>query len=151
MSTNLYFNDETTRIGNSNLYIGNQWSVVSKDVKDNNIEYNLNMSCLEFPKNKNITYKQIKWEDDSKQDIFKDLKEGIAFITEATEKNKKILINCQVGKSRSATMLIAYIMTTKKMAYANALELVKSFRPIICPNKGFEKQLLEYENTLFTE
>ena len=47
--------------------------------------------------------------------------------------------------SRSATLVLAYLMKTKKWPLARAIEEVKSKRPIICPNEGFINQLQLFE------
>ena len=50
------------------------------------------------------------------------------------EGNEKILVNCMIGSSRSATIVIAYIMWKQKMKYEDAFNFVKSKRKIINPN-----------------
>ncbi len=59
-----------------------------------------------------------------------------------------VLIHCAAGVSRSTTMLTAYLMKHKKMSLIAALCLVKKNRPIIYPNRGFFKQLIELEHEL---
>ena len=47
--------------------------------------------------------------------------------------------------SRSTTLVLAYLMKSKKWSLARALDEVKAKRPIICPNEGFINQLELYE------
>ncbi len=54
-----------------------------------------------------------------------------------------------MGKSRSATIVIAYIMNRMKYTYEEAYKLVKSARSIIFPNMGFVKQLKQYNAILY--
>lgn len=61
----------------------------------------------------------------------------------------KVLVHCLAGMSRSATLCIAYLMKYKEMTLIDAHDLVKRKRPIIRPNTGFWKQLIEYEKRLF--
>ena len=49
--------------------------------------------------------------------------------------------HCAAGVSRSASILIAYLMREKKMKYQEAHDFVKSKRSIIIPNSGFVQQL----------
>ena len=64
------------------------------------------------------------------------------------EGNEKILVNCMIGSSRSATIVIAYIMWKQKMKYEDAFNFVKSKRKIINPNYGFKEQLRIFEDLL---
>ncbi len=52
------------------------------------------------------------------------------------------------GASRSATIVIAYLMWNKKWKFEQALNYVKLKRPIICPNDGFLKQLKMFDKLL---
>ena len=49
------------------------------------------------------------------------------------------------GVSRSASIVIAYLISKHKMTYEEAFHLVREKRPEIDPNAGFRKKLLEYE------
>ena len=41
-----------------------------------------------------------------------------------------VLVHCRAGKSRSATIIIAYLMKKYNMTFEKAYNLVKSKRPI---------------------
>jgi len=66
------------------------------------------------------------------------------FIEEAL-KSGKVLVHCAAGKSRSATVVIAYVMYKLKLGYFDAFRMVQAKRPIICPNEGFREQLQLFE------
>ena len=51
------------------------------------------------------------------------------------------------GASRSATIVIAYLMWAKKMSFNDAFNFVKGKRLII-PNLGFKQQLEMFEKLL---
>ena len=61
---------------------------------------------------------------------------------------EKILVHCMAGASRSATIVIAYLMWTQKMDYEKAIQFVKDKRFIVFPNYGFRKQLKQFEKLL---
>ena len=46
-----------------------------------------------------------------------------------------------MGISRSATVLIAYLMKTRNLSPEEAMEKVRAIRPFICPNLSFRLQL----------
>lgn len=58
-------------------------------------------------------------------------------------RNGRILVHCNAGVSRSASVCIAYLMVIQNMSFDLAYNLVKSKRECIQPNTGFKKQLKE--------
>ena len=58
------------------------------------------------------------------------------------------MVHCYAGVSRSATIIIAYLMQEKRLTFVEALKYVRRRRPIVCPNFGFQKQLLDFEKNL---
>uniref|UniRef100_A0A4W6C2S4 Dual specificity protein phosphatase n=1 Tax=Lates calcarifer TaxID=8187 RepID=A0A4W6C2S4_LATCA len=59
----------------------------------------------------------------------------------------KLLVHCVMGRSRSATLFLAYLMICENMTVVDAIEHVKKCRRII-PNWGFLKQLRELDMQL---
>jgi hypothetical protein len=46
------------------------------------------------------------------------------------------------GVSRSTTLVVAYLMERCHLSLQKACTMVKSIRPVVCPNSGFIRQLL---------
>ena len=65
------------------------------------------------------------------------------------DKSSRVLVFCTAGRSRSASVLLAYLMIKRKMILLDAMELIKEKRPWIQPNAGFVSVLMELENELF--
>ena len=74
--------------------------------------------------------------------------DAFQFFDEAKENNSTIFVHCQMGKSRSSSFVIAYIMKSLKMSFEDAYKLVKNARKLVFPNLGFVRQLREYGKTL---
>ena len=90
-------------------------------------------------------YLTLPIEDNEKQNISKYFCAAFDFI----ENSSVVYIHCTMGVSRSPTILISYLMRKEKIKLKEAMIFVKSKRLCVCPNKNFEKQLLDYENLLF--
>lgn len=52
-----------------------------------------------------------------------------------------VLVHCTMGMSRSAAVVIAYVMCAQRCAYDDAFALVRRVRPWVQPNAGFVAQL----------
>ena len=61
---------------------------------------------------------------------------------------EKVFVHCAAGESRSATIVIAYIMWKKKLTFDKAYKFVKEKRSRIYPNFGFRQQLQMFEKLL---
>lgn len=67
---------------------------------------------------------------------------------EAHQCGRGVLVHCQAGVSRSATIVIAYLMKHTLMTMTDAYKYVRSRRPVVSPNLNFMGQLLEFERDL---
>ncbi|XP_046974194.1 dual specificity protein phosphatase MPK-4-like [Vanessa cardui] len=66
-----------------------------------------------------------------------------AFIEEGLQKGN-VLVHCHFGVSRSATIVIAFIMAKYKLTFEQAYAFVRQRRRFINPNPGFVNQLKQY-------
>jgi len=62
--------------------------------------------------------------------------------------NGRLLVHCQVGVSRSATLAIAHVMKTQHLRFYEAFCEVRSRRPQVLPNIGFASQLQRFERLM---
>lgn len=62
-----------------------------------------------------------------------------------------VLVHCVAGVSRSASIVIAYLMKNKGLKFEDAYKEVQSKRPSIMPNDSFRKQLRNYDRDLVFE
>ena len=71
------------------------------------------------------------------------------FYSGSNQKSNRVLIHCNMGRSRSSTVMLGYLMEVKRWSLQDACELLKDCRPTVKPNIGFLNQLLKYEKQLF--
>lgn len=55
-----------------------------------------------------------------------------------------ILFHCQSGKSRSVTFAIAYLCLKNNLSFDDALEIIKTKRPVINPRPLFLQKVAKY-------
>ncbi|KAM4802396.1 dual specificity protein phosphatase 4 isoform 2-T3 [Callospermophilus lateralis] len=91
-------------------------------------------------------YKCIPVEDNHKADIGSWFMEAIEYIDAVKDCRGRVLVHCQAGISRSATICLAYLMMKKRVRLEEAFEFVKQRRSIISPNFSFMGQLLQFES-----
>jgi len=97
-----------------------------------------------------ITYKGLKLLDVPQTNIALHFNDVTMFIDEALEAGGKVLVNCEMGMSRSSTCVLAYLMLRHEMTAIEALSKVRKHR-YVRPNKGFLRQLEELDTKLKTE
>lgn len=61
--------------------------------------------------------------------------------------NGRIFVHCREGVSRSAALVLAYLVRDQEMQLRDAVRLVRSKREI-SPNEGFLQQLIDYSSIL---
>ncbi|KAJ6219575.1 hypothetical protein RDWZM_005387 [Blomia tropicalis] len=94
---------------------------------------------------------RIPVEDTKKEDLSIYFDEVTAKIHEIEMKNCATVVHCFAGVSRSATLVIAYLIRYKKMSLEKAFRHTKSARSVINPNIGFLEQLSRYEAKIHGE
>ncbi|GFX25367.1 dual specificity protein phosphatase 3 [Trichonephila clavipes] len=73
--------------------------------------------------------------------------EAATFIDEALKSGGKVLVHCQAGISRSATLVCAFLMLKRGFTAQEAVKSVRKNRAII-PNDGFLRQLCDLNDKL---
>merc|ERR1711971_385678 len=97
-----------------------------------------------------IKYKGLKLLDVPQQNISLHFPEVAQFIDEALAEGGKVLVNCQMGMSRSSTCVLAYLILRHQMSAGEALAKVRKHR-YVRPNAGFLRQLDELDCKLRRE
>ena len=73
--------------------------------------------------------------------MFPALELCLNYLRSCLTKEEHVLVHCNAGVSRSATVVIAFLMKEKNFSFQEAFHHVKKRRPCIRPNEGFVKQL----------
>lgn len=97
--------------------------------------------AAELPYSGIKNYAYIPMADSPTQDLLSNLPDALSFISFELEQGHTVLVHCYAGVSRSASVVIAYLMMARGMSLDQAYAHVKARRPIIHPNPGFMQQL----------
>ena len=146
--TSPYFQYTPTKITNS-IYLGSQDSTKITDIlHERNITGILSLGAKSLCSSKKIKNEYYEIADLPDSPIEKYFEKCFQFIDSIVE-NGSILIHCYAGMSRSATILIAYLMSKNKWRFRETMDFLRKKRPIVSPNSGFERQLMIFEAKLF--
>lgn len=95
---------------------------------------------------KRIAYYSARWDHDPK--LAAELGPLTRVVHEAVKADLRVLVHCKCGVSRSATLVLAYIMAAFDLDYTDAYAYVKKRHPELSPNLGLVAQLLEWQMQL---
>lgn len=130
-----------------NLYLSGKYGEKFYDNFD--IIINLNYPENKVPKNclhveKGKIYR-LGLDDSHIDDIYTYFDILSALIITSLKENKKVLVHCHAGISRSVSIILAFFIKYANMSLNNGLKKIKEKRNIIQPNQSFLKQLYLYE------
>ena len=116
--------------------------------KNYDVIINLNYPENKVPKGCMIVDKgklyRLGIEDSHVEDLYTYFDILSALILTSLKNNKKVLVHCHAGISRSVSVIIAFFVKYGKSSVENAYKKVNSKRTIAGPNPGFLKQLEFY-------
>lgn len=92
-----------------------------------------------------IKYLRVAIRDTEGEDLKPALPKVCAFIEEARRGGGSALVHCSAGVSRSATLVLAYLLIVRRIPLLRALEICRNARPQVSPNAGFMSQLSSLE------
>ena len=101
----------------------------------------ISTETTELPFPDNFEYHPLEFGDCPTVELASHVKRGIETIKKAHSEGKTCFIHCAAGVSRSASIVIAYVMVTKGLNFEEALKYVQERRPCVDPNDGFRAYL----------
>lgn len=111
-------------------------------IENYNISNVINLSQIPLIQSNNQIKKlmEININDYDDENISKYFTKTSRFICNSLVAKENILVYCYQGKSRSVTIILAFLIKKRKLSFENAINLIKSKRKIDI-NGGFINQL----------
>lgn len=92
-----------------------------------------------------IHYLTLRLLDTPSEDMLSVFYDVFDFIEDARARGGKVYVHCSQGVSRSAALVIAYLMWKTGRNYEEVFQSVKDVRGVVNPNIGFICQLLQWQ------
>ena len=128
-----------------NIYLGSAFNVSSLEtLQKYEIKKILNVTreipCL-YPDQ--FTYKTISVKDTRDSFLDNYLEDSYQYLTQ--DLTMPTLVHCYMGSSRSATIVIFYLMKRYQMTFSNALQFVRDKRKCVNLNTNFAEELQKFQ------
>jgi protein phosphatase slingshot len=139
------------------LYLGNAYNASNFNQLDEfNITSVLNITNEipnYFEEDINFDYLKISIDDTNNETIINHLDIALKFLNEIKKKkpNQNVLVHCYMGSSRSASIILAYLIKYYRLTLDDALKLLKEKRPVVNINVDFWKDLEFFYKSLYEE
>lgn len=131
-----------------NLYIGPMWARLHiRKFEIKHVVSLVSKPCDKYPISKKVNEHYYSIEDSDNTVLQPTLKNCLPKIHSARQANENVLVHCRAGVSRSASVVIAYLMLYENMDFDTAMEHLRKVRPCISPNYGFMRQLRSLNNS----
>lgn len=158
--------DQVPRAGK--LYIGGLYALYQTDlIRAAGITHVLSVidyDPLLQDRFSHLKHLHIRADDHPNEDLLQHFPEAVKYIDQAlgkvnelddTDNDKShengadaaggVFVHCAMGKSRSATLVVAYLMWKHRLDAGSALGQLCEGRPVCDPNPGFKEQLSVWE------
>lgn len=154
----ILFDNTISTILTNQLYLSNYIGASNLEgLKQNKITHIINITDtienyfedeIDINSNPLFKYLKIAIPDALNINITDYFQQAFDFIDNAITTGNSVLVHCFAGKSRSAAIVIGYIMKTRKIKFEEALRFVQNIRPCVDPNFAFCAQLMNYNYNL---
>lgn len=127
------------------LFIGGERAATRLELSQNRITHVLNC-CEHLPFYSNRTKNQrLRLKDSRNESLSTEIYVAFKFLDKVQEENGRCLVHCRKGASRSVAIVLAYLVLRLRYRLRDAWRLVHSKRPVARPNRGYCRQLCDFE------
>ncbi|GLD96514.1 hypothetical protein PINS_up005197 [Pythium insidiosum] len=135
------------------LFLGNMWHAQSRQViRHLGITHvvNASLDVENVFAGDGVQYHEVKIKDRPDADITAFFDSTYTFIESAKRtQHGRVLVHCTQGISRSATLVIMYLMRAHHLSLVTAVNFALASRGVVYPNQGFIRALMKEEFRLY--
>ncbi|MHA1681427.1 MAG: dual specificity protein phosphatase family protein [Promethearchaeota archaeon] len=134
------------------LYVGGNCATKRKTLEEGKIQVIVNCTTRNdfgYTYNDRIAVLFLDLEDSTTENISRHFDAAYTTINGAIENSQAVLVHCAFGVSRSASIVIMYLMRRNMWSFDEAFSFLKTKRSKVKPNSGFVLQLREFEKQLY--
>jgi len=91
-----------------------------------------------------FNYLRIPLSDVPEENLASHLNTAVGWLSSELSSGRSVLVHCHFGVSRSASIVIAYLMHTLRCSFEEAFKQLRLSRWSVCPNSGFTEQLKHF-------
>lgn len=95
-----------------------------------------------------VVFQRFSCSDMEAMDLLQ-LEEAVAWIHSHILEKKKVYLHCKAGRGRSATLAVCYLMRFQKMSFKEAMQHVRSCRPLITFRPSQLARIQEFNSACF--
>ena len=131
------------------IFIGSIHAAFNQEaLVEKGITHILNASRLPSTFPKQFSYLSIDVRDKDNANILSSIPASNIFI-EAGVDSGGVLVHCYGGRSRSAALIAAFLLSSTGMELNQVIQVIRAARPVTAINAGFEKQLRAYSQSKY--
>jgi atypical dual specificity phosphatase len=131
------------------LYIGHVGAASDADqLRTFGITHIVDVSQVQYELPTGVVRLKLDVPDVPEFDIRRILPLTNAFIRRALSQGGRVLVHCRWGVSRSASVVVGYLMAFGPRTLAAAMQELRAGRWVVQPNRGFQQQLAAYDAEL---
>lgn len=124
----------------ANAYDSADWHLLQELGVKNVVNATRELSC--YFEDQDMDYLKISVLDDGASSIRPYFDEFLAFIDK--HRGEKVLVHCYMGSSRSATLVLLYLVKYQGMTVDDGLQYLKDKRPFVNINERFLQEVRDY-------
>ena len=137
------------RLVTDHVFIGGCHVAGNREWVEENVSLVVNLSKRDFRYSQDVTCLKIDVEDSQTENISTHFERVNEMIQQHVTQDKSVLVHCMKGKSRSASFVLAYLVSCKRMFLSDAYDLLHEVNRGLSINSGFINQLMEFEKKVF--